>query len=304
MGYLAPVSRHIIYIINPISGTRKKSGLQKLIEEKTKNQNIHFKIFPSVASGDYSFLKPIIKEDKITDVVIAGGDGTISQVVGSLMHEAVNFGVIPCGSGNGLAMTAGISKQPLKALDIIFSNQAKSIDGFYINDHFSCMLTGVGFDAKVAHEFANHPHRGLKTYAYLVSKNFLSAKPYRFTIESNGLTFSTEAFFISIANSNQFGNNFTIAPKALLADGLLDIVIVKKTAKPLLLYNLIKQILAGKLQKMETSLKLPVIYFQTKQLSIENISLAPVHIDGDPSGSPERLKIKIIPECFRLIQPS
>lgn len=295
--------RHIIYIINPISGTRRKSGLQKLIEERTREKNIPFEIFPSVASGDYTFLAPIIKEQNITDVVVAGGDGTISQVVGSLVNEDVNFGIIPCGSGNGLAMTAGISKQPAKALDIIFNNKAKSVDGFYINDHFSCMLTGIGFDAKVAHEFAQQPKRGLKTYALLVSKNFLSARTYHFTIETNGLAFSTEAYFISIANSNQFGNNFTIAPKALLTDGLLDIVIVKKTAKPLLLYNLIKQILGGKLQKMETSLKLPVIYFQTEQLCIENNSLAPMHIDGDPFETPEKLKIKILPRCFRLIQP-
>lgn len=295
--------RHIIYIINPISGTRKKSGLQKLIEEKTAQKNIPFKIFPSVASGDYSFLVSIIQEEKITDVIVAGGDGTLSQVIGSLMNENVNFGVIPCGSGNGLALTAGISKEPLKALEIIFNNKAKAIDGFYINDHFSCMLTGIGFDAKVAHEFAKHPKRGLRTYAILVGKNFFSAKPYHFTIESNGLTFSTDAYFISIANSNQFGNNFTIAPKALLSDGLLDVVIVKKTAKPILLYNLIKQILAGKLQKMETSLKLPVIYFQTNQLSIENNSYAPMHIDGDPFETPDKLKIKIVPKCFRLIQP-
>jgi len=297
------VPRHIIYIINPLSGTRKKSGLQKLIEERTKQKNIPFKIFPSVASGDYSFLSPIIKEEKITDVIVAGGDGTVSQVVGSLMHEDINFGVIPCGSGNGLAMAAGISKQPQKALDIIFNSKAKPIDGLYINEHFSCMLTGIGFDAKVAHEFAQQTKRGLRTYAILVGKNFFSAQPYHFIIESNGLRFSTEAYFISIANSNQFGNNFTIAPKALLSDGLLDVVIVKRTAKPLLLYNLIKQILAGKLQKMETSLKLPVIYFQTKQLSIENSSLAPVHIDGDPSETPENLEIKILPKCFRLIQP-
>lgn len=295
--------RRIIYIINPISGTRKKIGLQQLIQEKTKERNIPFSVFPSVASGDYSFLNPIIKEERVTDVVVAGGDGTLSQVVGSLMEENVNFGVIPCGSGNGLAMAAGISKQPVKALEIIFENHAKPIDGFYINDHFSCMLTGIGFDAKVAHEFSRQPKRGLKTYALLVGKNFLSAKPYHFSIESNGIAFSTEAYFISIANSNQFGNNFTIAPKALLADGLLDVVIVKKTVKPLLLYNLVKQILAGKLEKMETSLKLPVIYFQTTQLSIENTDHAPMHIDGDPAETPGNLLIKIIPKCFRLIQP-
>jgi len=306
------MARHIIYIINPVSGTRKKTGLKKLIEEQTRREKIAFKIFPSVESGDYSFLRSMIKEEKITDVVVAGGDGTLSQVVGSLMNENINFGVIPCGSGNGLALAAGISTEPAKALDTIFHSKAKAIDGFYINQSFSCMLTGIGFDAQVAHEFAREAKRGLTKYAVLVSKNFFRAKPYHFTIESNGLKFSTEAFFISIANSNQFGNNFTIAPKALLSDGLLDVVIVKKTAKPLLLFNLVKQILSGKLQKVpsgktaterETLLKVPVIYFQTKQLMIENTSFAPMHIDGDPAETPEKLKIKIVPKCFRLIQP-
>lgn len=295
--------RHFVYIVNPISGTRAKSGLQKLIEDKTRTENIPFEIFPSVASGDYSFLSSIIKEENVTDVVVAGGDGTLSQVVGSLMQENVNFGVIPCGSGNGLAMAAGISKQPTKALEIIFRGRAKSIDGLYINDRFSCMLTGIGFDAKVAHEFAKQTRRGLRSYAMLVGKNFFSARPYYFTIESNGVKFSTDAYFISIANSNQFGNNFTIAPKALLSDGLLDVVIVKKTAKPLLLYNVLKQIFAGKLQKMEMSLNFPVIYFQTKQIVIDNSSHAPMHIDGDPVESFEKLKVKIVPKCFRLIQP-
>ena len=295
--------RHIIYIINPISGTREKSGLQKVIEEKTKKENIAFEIFPSVASGDYSFLTPIIKEQRVTDIVVAGGDGTLSQAVSSLMRENVNFGVIPCGSGNGLAMAAGISRQPQKAIDIIFKGKAKPIDGLYINDQFSCMLTGIGFDAKVAHEFSKQTRRGLRAYAMLVGKNFFTAKPYHFSIESNGVKFSTDAYFISVANSNQFGNNFTIAPKALLSDGLMDVVIVKRTAKPLLLYNILKQVFAGKLQKMETSLNFPVIYFQTKQILIENNSHAPMHIDGDPTEVLEKLNIKIAPKCFRLIQP-
>jgi diacylglycerol kinase (ATP) len=298
------MAQRIIYIINPIAGTRTKKDLQQFIQEKTKEKKILYYIFPSVASGDYSFLQSIIREERITDVVIAGGDGTVSQVVSSLMKEDVNFGIIPCGSGNGLALAAKISKQPARALDNIFNGKPSAIDGFYVNRQFACMLCGIGFDAKVAHEFAQQPKRGLKTYASLVSKNFFSISPYQFTIESNGMEFSTEAFFISIANSNQFGNNFTIAPKALLADGLLDIVIVKKAAKPVLLYNLIKQIFAGKLQTVETSLDLPVIYFQTKKIVIKNSSNAPLHIDGDPAETPEELKIEIRKKCFRLIQPA
>lgn len=295
--------RKIIYIINPISGTRTKKDLQAFVEEQTKAKGIPFQVFPSVASGDYSFLLPIIEEEKITDVVIAGGDGTVSQVVNSLMKTNVNFGIIPCGSGNGLAFAAKIPKQPEKALSIIFNGTASAIDGFMLNDQFACMLSGVGFDAKVAHEFAEQPKRGLKTYASLVSKNFFSAAPYHFTIESNGLQFSTEAYFISIANSNQFGNNFTIAPKALLADGLLDIVIAKKTAKPLLLFNLMRQILTGKLNAVESSLHQPVIYFQTEKIVIENTNEAPLHIDGDPAETPLIITATILKKCFRLIQP-
>ena len=177
------MNRKIIYIINPISGTKSKSDLQQFVEAKTKEKGIPYFVFPSVADGNYSFLHSIIKEEKITDVVIAGGDGTISSVVGSLLKEDVNFGIIPCGSGNGLAHTAKISKQPAKALDIIFNGKASAIDGFFVNDRFACMLAGLGFDAKVAHEFADHPKRGLMTYAQLTLKNFFSINPFRFELK-------------------------------------------------------------------------------------------------------------------------
>lgn len=298
------MSRHILYIINPIAGTRTKKDLQQYIEQKTTAAGIPYKVFPSVASGDYSFLLPIIEEEGFTDIVVAGGDGTISQVVSSLMKTNLNFGIIPCGSGNGLALAAGISKKPEKALEVVLNGSASLIDGFYVNGQFACMLTGIGFDAKVAHEFSKQKTRGLKTYASLVSKNFFSASPYPFTVEANGLRFSTEAYFISIANSNQFGNNFTIAPKASLADGFLDIVIAKRSSKPYLLFNLIRQILAGKLIKMESSLKQPVIYFQTEKIRILNPADAPMHIDGDPAETAAEVEIKILKNCFRLIQPA
>ena len=225
------MSRNIIYIINPISGTRPRNHLRQIIESKTKQQGFGYSVFPSVENGDYSFLRSLIDEQKITDVVIAGGDGTVSHVVGSLMKEKVNFGIIPCGSGNGLARAAKISRQHEKALEIIFNGKASPIDGFLINNRFACMLAGLGFDAKVAHEFADHPKRGLMTYAQLTLKHFFSIRPFRFELKVEKETIDTEAFFISIANSNQFGNNFTIAPKASLTDGLLDIVIVTSQNK-------------------------------------------------------------------------
>lgn len=296
--------RHIIYIINPVSGTRTKKDLHSFIEQKTKEQDIPYRIFPSVASGDYSFLYSFIKQYKTTDIVIAGGDGTISQVIGSLMDHDVNFGIIPCGSGNGLAFTAKIPKQPAKALDIIFKGGASLVDGFYINDHFSCMLCGLGFDAKVAYDFAQQSKRGLATYIKQVIKNFFSAKTYPFELKIGNHSFSTDAYFISIANSNQFGNHFTIAPKASLDDGLLDIVILTNQKKLSLLLQTLKQVRGrNPLQTARhVTNKKGVLYFQTEELTILNPSQAPLHIDGDPAETAEKFKITIKKKCFKLLK--
>lgn len=293
--------RKIVYLINPVSGTREKSSLKDLICRFTTGRNIPFEILPTVASGDYSLLKQKIKEEKITDVVICGGDGTVNQVVQSLASAHVQFGIIPMGSGNGLALAAGIPKAIAKALDIVFTGRALPTDGFLVNDQFACMLCGLGFDAQIAHEFAVQSKRGLGTYASLTTRRFFSARYYPFTIRANKLEFTTEAFFLSIANSNQFGNNFTIAPQAVLSDGLLDVVIVKKIAKPLLLLNVMRQVLAGRLKTIERSLNAPVIYFQTTGLQISNPGNAPMHIDGEPRESTQQLRIKVLPHYFKLI---
>jgi Sphingosine kinase and enzymes related to eukaryotic diacylglycerol kinase len=293
--------RKIIYLVNPISGTRGKSSLKERITEATTARDIPFQILPTVASGDYSFLQPIIREEQITDVVICGGDGSVNQVVQSLAATQVNFGIIPMGSGNGLALAAGIPKASHKALDIIFTGVPQPTDGFMVNNQFACMLCGLGFDAQIAHEFATQPKRGLGTYASLTTRRFFSAHSYPFIITANNLEFRTDAFFMSIANSNQFGNNFTIAPQAVLSDGLMDVVIVKKIAKPLLVLNVMRQVLAGRIKPVEHSLNSPVIYFQTRELQILNPGHAPMHIDGEPRETVPELHIKILPHYFNLI---
>jgi len=296
-------ARKIICLINPIAGTRSKKGIRTLVEKRLSVEQIPFVVLPTVADGNYSFVIPYVLDQGYTDIVIAGGDGTVRMIVEQLMHLPVQFGIIPCGSGNGLALAAGISRKPEQALEIILTGKAKTIDGFYLNSEFSCMLAGLGFDAKVAHDFADQPKRGLKTYVSLISKHFMSTPTWSFEIESNSVKFTTEAFFISIANSNQFGNNFTIAPEARLSDGLLDVVIVKKNAKPMMLLSILKQVFTGKTRKVDSSLNLPVIYFQTPHLKIINKGKAPLHIDGDPAETPDQIEAKIHPACFRLIHP-
>ncbi len=300
------MQRKIVYFINPVSGTKKKESALKIIEEKTQQQNIPFEILYTNAQGNYYFLKNKIEQEGVTDIVICGGDGTVSQVAASLIEEDVNIGIIPMGSGNGLALAAKIPKDIHKALDIIFTGKGRYIDAFFINEAFSCMLCGLGFDAQVAHDFAKEPTRGLSTYIKNTLENFIIARPYAFEIVNKGKSFATDAFFISIANSNQFGNQFTIAPKASLNDGLLDIVIVKKMSKMRMLWAVLKQLMAGKINEHDdkTFHKKDVLYFQTEQLIIHNLEQAPLHIDGDPSHTAKKLVIKIIPDAFKLLQPA
>jgi diacylglycerol kinase family enzyme len=167
------------------------------------------------------------------------------------------------------------------------------------------MLCGLGFDAQVAHNFAKQKKRGLVTYIKETLTHFVKAKPYKFEINNKENSFSTNAYFISIANSNQFGNQFTIAPKASLSDGLLDIVIVKKMSKLRLLFALMQQIISGKISNYEekTFHKKDVLYFQTNKLTIQNLEKAPLHVDGDPAVTMDKFSIQVVPKAFKLIQP-
>ena len=222
------MERKIIFLVNPIAGTARKESIIKQIEKVVSERKYDYAFVPTNAAGDYEFLKDKIEKEKITDIIVVGGDGTVNQVTKALIGVKVVFGIIPLGSGNGLAYAAGISHKPMQALEQMLNGLPKPVDAFLINNHFSCMLSGVGLDASVAHDFAAKATRGLITYTQQTIINYFKAQPYQFEITIDGFSFFTDAFFISIANGNQFGNNVTIAPYASLSDGLLDVVIVQK----------------------------------------------------------------------------
>ncbi|MBS1604687.1 MAG: diacylglycerol kinase [Bacteroidetes bacterium] len=304
-------NRKFIFLINPISGTRGKSSLQQLIAQKMSEKGFEYRIHPTNPEGNYEFLRAVIEQESITDIVVCGGDGTVSAVMAALQGSPVRVGIIPMGSGNGLAFAAHIPKNPAKALEVIFSGKAALIDGFLINGHFSCMLCGIGFDGKVAHEFARQPVRGLRTYVKVTMKNFFTARPYPFRLtvparENGGaLSLPVDAYFINVANGDQFGNHFTIAPKASLEDGLLDIVVVRKTGRLSFLLSVIRQVLGGYAVQAAPTAKgrRRVLYFRTPSLEIANPECAPLHIDGDPAAAAPEYSIKVVPKTIWLIRP-
>ena len=296
-------NKRYIFLINPISGTSKKDAIKSLIEKEAKAREIEYEILPTNAQGDYDFVEAKIKLLGITDIVIIGGDGTVNKVISALRFCNVNFGIVPIGSGNGLARAANIPVKIKSSIELIFNGTAKLIDGFLVNNQFACMLSGVGFDAKVAYDFSIKASRGLFTYTQQSIINFFKAQPYQFEVSLNGFDFFVDAFFISVANSNQFGNNFTIAPQASLNDGLLDVVIVQKMNKAKLPFAILQQMRGNnKLQDLvENMSKKNILYFQTPTITIKNLKLAPLHIDGEPTDTEAVIKFEIIKDCFNLI---
>lgn len=296
------MQRRFIFLFNPRSGVQTGKPLQQLIEERCQKERVEFSIEHSRADADYCFLIEKIKTTAVTDVVIAGGDGTISTILSAIHHLPVNIGIIPRGSGNGLAFAAGIPKNINKAFDIIFNGSAQRVDAFAINGRFSCMLSGIGFDAKVAHDFDRQSKRGLMKYIQLTLQNIASIKAYPFTISSAEVNLQLDAYFISIANSNQFGNQFTIAPKASLQDGLLDIVAVEKANLLTLMARVMWHIRFGTFTT-DYAKRNGITYFQTKELRITNTANAPLHIDGDGKDAATEFHIKVIPSAYSLLMP-
>ncbi|MEO6894563.1 MAG: YegS/Rv2252/BmrU family lipid kinase [Ginsengibacter sp.] len=299
------MSRKILFFINPVSGTKSKMDLEKKIIKKCGEHNTSFEILFTSKEGDYNFLHDQILNENITDIAIAGGDGSVRHIVSAVLNLEVNIGIIPLGSGNGLARTAGIPKSVDKAIEVILAGKSSATDVFLINNELSTHVCGLGFDAKVAHDFAGSKKRGLHSYTRIALKNFVTAKTYSFILEADGERIEEEAFLICIANSNQFGNNFKVAPKASICDGLLDIVIVKKTSKPKVVLSFIEQLLSGKVQspKSKKFNEKNILYFQTRKLKIENPQLAPYHIDGDPADTTKLFSVEILPAAYKLLHP-
>ena len=296
------MKRRFIFLFNPRSGVQKGKPLQLILEERCQKERVEFSIEHSRADGDYISLIEKIKVTGVTDVIIAGGDGTISTVLAAIYHLPVNIGILPRGSGNGLALAAGIPKKMNHAFDIIFNGTAQRVDAFEINGRFSCMLSGIGFDAKVAHDFDSQSKRGLMKYIQLTLQNITTLRTYPFRITSAEVDLQLNAYFISIANSNQFGNQFTIAPKASLQDGLLDIVAVEKANLLTLIVRVLWHIRFGTFTTNFAN-RNGITYFQTKEVTITNAANAPLHIDGDGKDVASNFHIKVIPSAYSLLMP-
>lgn len=284
----------VLFIVNPIAGHRDKKSVIDIIR---KNLN-DIKYDPEfVLTTHPGHATELARETDAEIVVAVGGDGTVSEVAGGIAGTPKILGVIPCGSGDGLAFHLGIRRQVAEAVEVLNLGLTVAMDYAEVcGKPFFCTV-GMGFDALVSYEFAMSESRGLKTYIYDALKIWREFKSEYYEICSDDVNWSGEASMITVANANQWGNRAKIAPLASVTDGLLDVIVIKpfKDADiPELAYRLMHGTLDHS-HFVET--------FRVSEVKIIRAHPGPVHYDGEPFEMGNEIKVKVIPKALKVIIP-
>jgi len=236
--------------------------------------------------------------DEGCDLVVAiGGDGTMNEVASALVNTPATFGLIPCGSGNGLGRHLGIPRAGRGAFRALHDGAVTVIDAGKVNQHLFFCAAGTGFEALIAERFAMLTSRGFAGYLRESARAWWSYRPERYTIHHAGGTEALEAFTLAIANSSQYGNNAYIAPDASVADGRLDVVAVPHV-------NIFRAVpLAVRLFHGSINRVPDVRHFQGSEFVIERAKPGWMHTDGEPRAETSRLEVSVLPHSLRVMVP-
>ena len=280
------------FIVNPISGTGNQKDIEKLIFEEYQNYDLYF----TKKSGDASSIcEKSLKED--IDIIIAvGGDGTVNECVKSLIYSKIILGIIPCGSGNGFARHIGMSQKIKSAINQLKKGKVSKIDTCSINKIPFINVSGTGFDAHIANKFKNLKKRGFISYIKLVLSE-LSFNANKYEIIQKNKKHIFNAFFISLANASQYGNNAIISPLSNINDGIFEVIVVEKFTKWLIPIFIFK-LFSGKIHTFKY-----VKIIRCNEITI-NSKTDLVHVDGETYKTEKKLNIKVNKNSLKILKPN
>jgi YegS/Rv2252/BmrU family lipid kinase len=284
-------------IINPVSGVGSKRKVPRMIEEMTAGKGLSLKVSFTGYVGHAGELTKRAIEQGTKYILAVGGDGTVNEVATAMIHSDAILGIIPKGSGNGLARELHIPMDAKRAIEVINKGNVSTIDGCKANGRVFFTTCGVGFDAAVSHKFAGEKRRGSLTYIKNTIEEYLRYKPevYELFIENHSI--KEKAFLVACANASQYGNNAYIAPHANIQDGKMDITILSPFT-PLDIPSLAFQLFTRQIDKNS---RIKVI--QATQLSIIRQKQGMMHLDGEPVMSGSRIDISVIPKALKVFTP-
>lgn len=288
---------HIVFIVNPVSGTGRQKRIGGVIEKYLDRSKYSFTIHFTDSRGHATILARQAVAGGAKVVVAVGGDGTVNEVGRGVVGSNAAMAIIPTGSGNGLARHLKLPMNFRKAIGIINRGYTRTIDTATLNGAFFVNVAGVGFDALVARKFAEAERRGFLSYFSISTSAYSRYQPKKYFITIDGRQYKRRALMISFANSSQFGNNTTIAPKASLDDGLIDVCILKKL--PFWKITLLSPLIFTK--KFDRTPYLEII--QGKEITVQRKKGKYVHLDGDHGKEEKTFSVNVVPLSLHVVVP-
>lgn len=285
----------IAFIINPYSGTGKKKDLPKLIINELDKKVFEPEIAFTNYQGHGTELAKNFVARKFQVVVAVGGDGTVNEVARALTHTKTALGIIPMGSGNGLARHLNIPMNEVKAIQQLNNSEAILMDyGIVNNKPFFCTC-GTGFDAYVSTEFAKGKKRGVMSYIEKIITGYFSYKSQNYHLLGEGIDLKAKAFVLTFANASQWGNNAYIAPQASVQDGKIDISIMSNF--PIIaIPTLALQLFAKTIDK-----DLFMTTLRAEKITLTRDEPGPFHYDGEPYEEGTKITVKVVPDGLRVL---
>jgi diacylglycerol kinase (ATP) len=288
-------NKKVLFIINKFSGGGFSPSLEGRIIDACAQAKIECSIEFTQARGHATELAQQAAAEKQFQVVFAvGGDGTVNEVAQGLVHTSTVMGILPKGSGNGLARHLGIPMDFKKSLALIHSNRSIAMDTFLVNGMLSVNVSGVGFDGHIAGLFGKDGKRGFIGYSKLVMKEFFSFPEFAIEVELDGKKINRESFIVALANSSQFGNNARVAPQASVTDQLIDVSFIRKIPIHQAL-SFGYSMFTGGLHKSRL-----VDIMQAKQVRLHFQKPMAFHIDGEPHEAVQNYEVNIQPASLQM----
>jgi YegS/Rv2252/BmrU family lipid kinase len=290
------VKKKVLFIVNKRSGL----GFQASVEDRmlnvcNKNDAIG-SIAYTQAIGHATALANEASVNNFDYVIAVGGDGTINEVAQGLIHSNTAMGILPRGSGNGLARHLGIPLNLAEAIDQLFFNKVIRMDTLFVNERLSLNVSGIGFDGHVANLFATTKIRGLVGYVVLAVKEYIKFRQFKAEVFLGEKKIVRSAFIIALANSTQYGNDIRIAPLASVSDGLLNISIMKKV--PLYRLDFAYSFLRGQIKESDM-----IESIETSKVMVKTSTPVPFHVDGESCGLHDTFNIQVNPASLSVLVP-
>lgn len=289
------MKKKILFVINPISGTRSKNHVAEDIGRYLDKSLYEYAIEYSGYAGHAAEIAASAARGGTDIIAAVGGDGTVNEVARSVVHTDSALAIVPCGSGNGLARHLQIPLSTKKAVEIINTCSIEALDYGKINGYPFFCTCGMGFDAFVSMKFAESKKRGFGTYIDNTVREGIKYEPQTYVIRDENGTEIHKAFLIACANASQYGNNAYIARDASMTDGLMDIIIMEP-------FNLIEAPqIALQLFNGTLSSNSRIKQFKARKIHITRPTEGAIHCDGDPMMAGKELDIEIIPGALRTV---